>query len=284
MRARCSRSHRFTLAAGSCYTAVMDLDALRRQLDFERQTVALDGEVLERVGDVVRLRAADGMRHSVIYSALNAETADTAIAREVEYYRPLVNAGHEVEWKVFAHDRPADLLQRLARHGFSVGEWEAVVVLDLAQRPEWIDEAPEHEILRIDSVEDLQLYRDATQGIFGDPDEATVNELQDGLQTGSTRHLAFVALEKDDEGKRAAVSAGRLYTHPQSVFGGLFGGGTLPGHRGRGYYRSLVAARARVAIELGAKYLLVDAMPTSRPILERLGFVHLTDTWPCELK
>jgi len=32
----------------------------------------------------------------------------------------------------------------------------------------------------------------------------------------------------------------------------------------------------------GAKYLLVDALPTSRPILERLGFQHLTDTWACE--
>jgi hypothetical protein len=30
--------------------------------------------------------------------------------------------------------------------------------------------------------------------------------------------------------------------------------------------------------------LLVDALPTSRPILEKLGFVRLTDTWPCTLK
>jgi len=43
-----------------------------------------------------------------------------------------------------------------------------------------------------------------------------------------------------------------------------------------------LAARARDAIALGAKFLLVDALPTSRPILERLGFEQLAQTWPCE--
>ena len=78
------------------------------------------------------------------------------------------------------------------------------------------------------------------------------------------------------------VSTGRLYTHARSWFGGLYGGGTRAGHRGRGFYRALVAARARDARERGATCLLVDALPTSRPILERLGFEHLTDTWACE--
>ena len=78
-----------------------------------------------------------------------------------------------------------------------------------------------------------------------------------------------------------AVSVGRLETHPDGMFAGLYGGGTLASHRGRGFYRAMVAARARDAIELGARYLMVDALPTSRPILERLGFVRLTDSWPC---
>jgi hypothetical protein len=33
---------------------------------------------------------------------------------------------------------------------------------------------------------------------------------------------------------------------------------------------------------IGARGLVADALPTSRPILERLGFVHLTNTWPCD--
>ncbi|MDB5295009.1 MAG: acetyltransferase, partial [Phycisphaerales bacterium] len=76
--------------------------------------------------------------------------------------------------------------------------------------------------------------------------------------------------------------AGRLYTHPASAFAGLYGGGVRPAYRGRGFYRAVVAARARDAVAAGARYLQVDALPTSRPILERMGFAKVTETWPCE--
>ena len=101
--------------------------------------------------------------------------------------------------------------------------------------------------------------------------------LVDGLRAGSTEHQGYVAYADGQP-----VSIGRLYTHPDSVFGGLYGGATLQAYRGRGFYRALVAARARDAAELGARYLLVDALPTSLPILERMGFQRVTDTWPCE--
>jgi hypothetical protein len=104
-------------------------------------------------------------------------------------------------------------------------------------------------------------------------------QLYEALRSGSTQHRAYVAY---DAPGGEPVSIGRLYTHPDSAFGGLYGGGTLAAFRGRGFYRATVAARARDARELGARYLLVDALPTSRPILESLGFQHLTDTWPCE--
>jgi len=54
----------------------------------------------------------------------------------------------------------------------------------------------------------------------------------------------------------------------------------VPGWRGRGVYRALVAHRARVAAERGYRYLQVDASDESRPILERLGFHPLTTTTP----
>lgn len=75
---------------------------------------------------------------------------------------------------------------------------------------------------------------------------------------------------------------GRLYINSASAFAGLYGGATLAAYRGRGFYRTLVAARARDATAAGARYLRVDALPTSRPILERMGFFWIADTWPCE--
>ena len=61
---------------------------------------------------------------------------------------------------------------------------------------------------------------------------------------------------------------------------GMFGGVTLPEYRGRGLYRATVARRAQIAHEAGYRWLYVDALPTSRPILERLGFVAVTTTTP----
>src|SRR5204863_657670 len=128
-------------------------------------------------------------------------------------------------------------------------------------------------------ADQVELFRDAAVEIFGKDYGLTAGQLIRAIESGSTQHLAYIAMI---EGR--AVSIGRLYTHPDSHFGGLYGGGTLAAFRGRGLYRALVAARARDAIRLGARVLLVDALPTSRPILERLGFVHLTDTWACDWK
>jgi hypothetical protein len=76
------------------------------------------------------------------------------------------------------------------------------------------------------------------------------------------------------------VSAGRIDFNEQSDFASIWGGSTVEAWRGRGIYRASVALRAKLARERGYRYLQVDALPTSRPILERLGFVLLTTTTP----
>ena len=62
---------------------------------------------------------------------------------------------------------------------------------------------------------------------------------------------------------------------PDRAFAGLYGGGTDPVWRGRGVYRAVVAARAAEARARSVRYLTVDALETSRPILQRLGFEPL---------
>ena len=60
------------------------------------------------------------------------------------------------------------------------------------------------------------------------------------------------------------------------AFASIWGGCTIPAFRGKGAFRAIVAARAATARQRGYAYLTVDARETSRPILERLGFVPLT--------
>jgi hypothetical protein len=50
--------------------------------------------------------------------------------------------------------------------------------------------------------------------------------------------------------------------------------------RGRGVFRALVGHRAVLARNRGFRYLQVDAMPASRPILRRMGFHPLAETTP----
>jgi hypothetical protein len=76
------------------------------------------------------------------------------------------------------------------------------------------------------------------------------------------------------------VSAARVEFIPGTDFAGLWGGGTVPAWRGRGIFRALVAYRAGLAAARGYRYLQVDALPASRPILQRLGFKPVAATTP----
>jgi len=247
-----------------------------RQLDAERKSLCRGGETIEVLSDVTRLTSPDGTQHSVIFSSLTADTADTVIAREAAHYRTL---GVTAEWKAYRHDQPADLVARLEREGFSPGPVEAVVVLDLTAPPKWIQRTGGPTVIRVDRIDQLPLFRQAVEEVFKKDWSFTISQLAEAIRAGSTDHRAYVAMDGD-----LPVSIGRLYLHPKSAFGGLYGGGTIERFRGRGFYRAVVAARARDAMAAGAKYLIVDALPTSRPTLEKMGFIHVTDTWPCELR
>ncbi len=254
-------------------TSTLDRAAVLRLLDAERKSLARDGEALEILPHVTRCAIGGDIRHLVLFSSFDSTLADEVITDQVEHYRRL---GAAFEWKAYGHDPPADLTNRLAEHGLDIGPREAVMVLDLAMPPAWVA-ASSFPVGTVTTSAQLELFRAAAEGIFGKDYALTAGELARGLAAGSTDHLGYIACEGGE-----AVSIGRLYTHAQSAFGGLYGGGTRPSHRGRGWYRAVVAARARDAISFGARYLIVDALPTSRPILERLGFIHLTDTWPCD--
>jgi GNAT superfamily N-acetyltransferase len=111
--------------------------------------------------------------------------------------------------------------------------------------------------------------------VFGHPSPSIREELVQALAEDDPTMLATIVLADG-----VAVSGGRVDLPKQGEFAGLFGGITLPEHRGRGLYRATVAERASIARDRGYRWLYVDALPTSRPILERLGFRQITTTTP----
>lgn len=253
-----------------------------RRLDEERRRLGGFGQIVDVLPSVTRTRAIDGSHHGVIASDLTSATADATIAQEIEYHHRL---GVHFEWKVYSHDSPGDLLDRLRGRGFEIGPREAVLVYDLSEPPPWIAGGDGREadsdvlVRRIEQLGQIDDFRRVGEAVFKKDYSFTCAELAAAVRAGSTEHRGYIAYTHP---AGEPVSIGRLYTQPESLFGGLYGGGTLPAYRKRGFYRAVVAARARDALAAAARYLIVDALPTSRPILEHMGFRWVSDTWPCE--
>jgi GNAT superfamily N-acetyltransferase len=161
-----------------------------------------------------------------------------------------------VEWKYYSHDGP-ELYERLVAAGLEPEDEETVVVAEAASIP-----PPPADL---DLREDAEAFVELAAAVFG-------RDQGPGFLPNPAPVVVYV------DGK--PVSGGRVDLEPDVEFAGLFGGGTLPEYRGRGLYRATVARRAEIARAAGYRFLYVDALPTSRPILERLGFVKLTTTTP----
>lgn len=209
--------------------------------------------------------------NGVFHSVLTPATADAAIERAVARFAAL---GHAFEWKVFAYDEPCDLPGRLARRGFVAEETETVMAFDLSSA-DLPRVAPGMVIRRLFDPDALHDFRRLIEAVSGE-DRADFTAAIAGEMRAQPQTVAiYVAYDGE-----LPVSAARLIAAPGEAFASLWGGATLPSHRGRGIYRALVGERAREAKARGARYLTIDARETSRPIVARLGFVPVTTTTP----
>jgi GNAT superfamily N-acetyltransferase len=174
-----------------------------------------------------------------------------------------------------AHDRPADLAERLRAAGFAPEATETVViapVASVAAEPRLTDGVWLREVS--DRI-DLDRIGALEQAIWQDDRGWLVDSLE-AERAADPDALTIVVAEAGD----AMISAGWVRFAQGTEFATLWGGGTLPGWRGRGIYRAIVAYRANLAAQRGLRYLQVDASDDSRSILERLGFVAVTTTTP----
>ncbi|MCP9956498.1 GNAT family N-acetyltransferase [Streptomyces sudanensis] len=228
---------------------------------------------VERVGDVVRQTGPPEAWNGVLWSGLTAATADAAVAEQVRHFTAL---GRDFEWKLYAHDEPHDLGTRLRAAGFTAGPREALMVAE-ADRIAALGTAPPDgvELVPVTDAAGVDLMGEVHDRAFGTDGARLRRRLVRRLAEAPGTLVAVVAVA---DGR--PVSSARMECVPGTGFAGLWGGGTVPGWRGRGLYRSLVVHRARVAADRGHRWLQVDASDDSRPILGRLGFRVLSTTTP----
>lgn len=204
---------------------------------------------------------------------LEGEELDELIARQVRFF---ADRGERFEWKLYGHDLPADLPERLVAAGFRPEERETVLIAPieaLTAVPALPDGVAIREVFDRDDMERIAVMERTVYG--RGEDYGWMDELFAEREADPEGLRMFVA-----EGGDLVVSAGWVRFPSGTEFATFWGGATHPDWRGRGIYRALVAYRARLAAERGCRYIEVDASDDSNPILQRLGFVPVTTTTP----
>jgi GNAT superfamily N-acetyltransferase len=234
-----------------------------------------EGVRVERDGPLLRFTGwghGGGIAYRDLGGIEGAEL-DELIARQV---RVFAARGESFEWKLHGHDRPADLSERLIAQGF-VPEDPETVVIALVTTVEGEVLLPDTVSLRdVSDRADLDRIGAMEDAIWHDDRAGWLAESLVAEKVADPDAITIVVAESAEE----VVSAGWIRFVSGTDFATLWGGGTLPGWRGRGIYRALVTYRVNLASERGFRYLQVDASSESRPILQRLGFIPVTTTTP----
>lgn len=218
------------------------------------------------------VEALTGGDRRVVYTHVAHDRLDEAIE---QVRRDADAGGHEVEWKVYEHDGPAELSERLLAGGFEAEPRETVLLLPLD------DEVRE----RFPDL-GLDIRRVVDEKGFADVAEIS-REIGRSDAEDEKRRLLRSALTAPEELSMyvayvdgVAAACGRAHFAPHSPIAELAGGRTKTTYRRRGLFTAVVGARVREALDRGCGYVCVDALPTSEPILRRLGFVAATWTQP----
>ena len=238
----------------------MDLSRVLEQYDSEvrARPKVQSGFEVKRTGGVIRLT---GHFNFICWWDLAPGAAREAVASQAAYFR---SRGEKPMWRVYEHDKPAELGACLAEEGFEADQPGTLMIFDLANQ---ITAAvrPDIEIRRVITMEDLHGFIAASDVAFGHEESWRLAAFSSRLRDPDL--ALYIALVSGKPVASARLELG------SSNFGLLFGGGVSSAYRRQGLYRALVAARAEEAKRRGCSYLATDARETSRPILQNLGFI-----------
>ena len=211
----------------------MTADILKR-LDFERRST---GEPCLQ-GDVVRECSLDGSECFIVYShCTTTQEVDEVIHNEISLAE---ERKYILEWKVYDHDTPLELKDRLLAAGFKPGPAESLMVLPVKEEALAAFEAPAYDLKHIDDSARLDdvaaISREIGRTNVDDEKRRLALTLRDAPDQMSV-YIAYI----DGE----AVACGRIYFKENSEFAELCGGRTKTTRRNQGLYTALVAARQR---------------------------------------
>jgi hypothetical protein len=169
----------------------------------------------------------------------------------------------QTQWEV-GSKAPEGLVDVLLARGLRA-DGHAVALVLRAEPP-----APEGLVAR--RIETFEEYA-AANAVQWEAFESPASEIAEGRASLEERYRDTVNLMHGVWLDGELVCAGTATPSEHGLL--LYGGATLPRARGRGAYRALIRARWDDAAALGTPALITQGGPMSRPILERVGEVHM---------
>jgi GNAT superfamily N-acetyltransferase len=225
--------------------------------------------------DLPGLRARMGPTPNLFFNAvgmaqLEAATAEDVIKTVIDRYAA---EGKSFGWYLGPSSAPADLAGGLLAGGLAKADEDSGMALtDLGAA------IPANPAIRVEEVTFATLRAEADmlaaafEWGFTPQDMMVLADALEALHDGYPSH-GYLAFSPEDN-----ASVGFSYMTHTDLAGIVWLGGaaTLPKHRGRGIYRSLVARRVADAHAAGATAAVIQASRrTSAPICQRIGFTEL---------
>ena len=251
----------------------MNLKHILVLYDQDRKSVNLSGMQREETPHLVRHLSPSG-EGLIIYSNLNSANVDEVIQEQIAHFK---STGCDFSWVVFGHDPPANLKDLLLARGFLSEEPEAIMVLDIEDFSQDLVKPISYEVQRISDPNKIDDVLSIRQQIWQSDYSSIARSLAKRLVDDPESLGLYVAYV---DGK--PVSTAQISFFKKCHFAGLVHSATLTGFRGRGLYTALIAARVQEAKRRGIRFVDADASPMSQPILEKLGFQWLTESYSCE--
>lgn len=213
-----------------------------------------------------------GSRPALIYYFKSVSLSiDELIESEVAYF---TNINQPFEWKVYGTDMPKDIGEKLLAKGFIAEETESLLVCDIRNYQVNLTTPDGVECKKATSKQMFREYFDIQSTEFPLDIDEQVNQHWTEYKNDKNCSIYVVYLQDKP------VASARINFTPDSIFAGIWAGTTLKEHRGKGYYQILLNYRIDEAKQRGRQYMAIDALPTSRPIVEKHGFEFITSITP----
>lgn len=211
----------------------------------------------------------------IIFSELSPLQVPDAVSHE----RTMALAGgYALEWKVYGHDQLPQLESALMATGYTAGELESVLGIDLTDTSWQLFRNPVVDIRAVRDEAGLADVAKIAREIGRRRVDEEIRELSTLLRERPNALSIYLAYSGGEP-----VSSGRVHYGKIPTVAEFAGGRTVTTHRNKGYFTAVVGARLHDAASRGCRYVFVDALPTSEPILRKLGFTAVTTTQPFTL-